>query len=93
MNSEYEKFEGYIPGNDNLRWGQSYYYNFYGPKTRIGAFVRLGLLENQKETNNWFVVFKDGLPLFNRNNLNLFSCRSTSNLQHARSGNADRNHH
>lgn len=71
MNSHYAKFEGYIPHDDNPRWGQSYYYNFYDPKTRIGAFVRLGLLENQDEANTWFVVFKDGQPLFNRNNLNL----------------------
>lgn len=71
MNSQYECYEGYIPGNDNPRWGQSYYYNFYDPKTRIGAFVRLGLLENQNEANTWFVVFKDGLPVFNRSNLSL----------------------
>ena len=71
MSSEYEKFEGYVPGDGNPLWGQSYYFNFYDPKTRVGAFVRVGLLENQNEANNWFVVFKDGLPVFNRNNLSL----------------------
>ncbi len=71
MNQDYAKYEGYLPGDGNPRWGQSYYFNFYDPQTRIGAFVRMGLLENQNEANNWFVVFKDGLPVFNRNNLSL----------------------
>lgn len=71
MNAEYAKYEGYISGTDNPRWNQSYYYNFYDPDTQIGAFVRLGLMENQQESNTWFVVFKDGKPLFNRCNINL----------------------
>ena len=71
MQSQYEKFEGYIPGNDNQFWGQSYYYNFYDPKTRVGALIRLGFLENQKEANSWLIVFKDGQPLFARTNQNL----------------------
>lgn len=71
MNNDYTKFEGYVPGDGNPRWGQSYYMNFYDPQSRIGAFVRLGLQENLNTANNWFVVFKDGQPVFARNNLSL----------------------
>lgn len=71
MNAEYERFEGYLPGSNNARWGQSYYYNFYDPTTRVGALVRIGLQENLNEANTWFIVFKDGMPLFTRTNMNL----------------------
>lgn len=71
MNPNYIKYEGHLPGDGNPLWGQSYYFNFYDPRTKIGAFVRVGLLENRNEANTWFVVFQDGLPVFNRNNINL----------------------
>ena len=71
MSSGYEKFESLAPGDGNPRWNQSYYYQFYDPKTKIGALIRVGLLENQRETNTWFVFFKDGLPIYNRVNMNL----------------------
>jgi hypothetical protein len=71
MQNHYERYEGYIPGNGNPHWGQSYYYNFYDPKSGVGALVRLGLLENQDEANTWFIVFKDGQPIFARTNQNL----------------------
>ena len=28
-------------------------------------------MENRREMNVWFVFFKDGLPIFNRVNMNL----------------------
>ena len=63
--------EGYIPANDNLLWNQSIYFNLYDPQSKIGCFIRIGILENLKKTNNWFVFFKDGKPLYARFNLNL----------------------
>jgi hypothetical protein len=71
MSSGYEKFESLAPGDGNPRWNQSFYYQFYDPKTQIGALIRVGLLENQRETNTWFIFFKDGLPIYNRVNMNL----------------------
>ena len=71
MSSGYEKFESLAPGDGNPRWNQSFYYQFYDPKTRIGALIRVGLLENLRETNTWFIFFKDGLPIYNRVNMNL----------------------
>ncbi|MGQ0698610.1 MAG: DUF7065 domain-containing protein [Panacagrimonas sp.] len=71
MNTDYAKYEGYIPGNDEPRWNQSFYYQAYDPVTRTGAFIRIGLLENQKESNSWLIVFRDGRPLYTRTNLNL----------------------
>ena len=71
MSSGYEKFEYLAPGDGNPRWNQSFYYQFYDPKTKVGALIRIGLLENLKETNSWFVFFKDGLPIYNRVNMNL----------------------
>ena len=63
--------EGYCPASDHPRWNQSFYFNFYDPATKTGAFIRAGILENVKEANNWFVFFRDGRPLFNRLNMNL----------------------
>jgi len=63
--------EGYCPANDHPRWNQSVYFNFYDPASRIGCFIRIGILENQRETNSWFLFFRDGRPLFARCNMNL----------------------
>lgn len=71
MNTDYARYEGYIAANDNARWNQSWYYQAYDPLSRIGAFIRIGLLENQHEANSWLIVFRDGRPLFTRTNLNL----------------------
>jgi hypothetical protein len=68
---DYTRFEGYVAGEGEPRWNQSWYYQAYDPVTRIGAFVRIGLLENQNEANSWLIVFRDGRPLFVRTNLNL----------------------
>jgi hypothetical protein len=63
--------EGYYPANDHPLWNQSVYFNMYDPQNKIGCFIRIGILENLKETNNWFVFFKDGKPLYTRLNMNL----------------------
>lgn len=63
--------EGYCPANDHPRWNQSVYFNFYDPEQRTGCFIRIGILENLKEANCWFVFFRDGKPLFTRINQNL----------------------
>lgn len=71
MSVDYAKYEGLLPADDEPRWNQSWYYQAYDPATRIGAFVRIGLLENQRESNSWLIVFRDGRPIFTRTNLNL----------------------
>lgn len=71
MSSEFEKYEGYVASQGERRWNQSWYYQAYDPVTRTGAFIRLGILENEKEINTWLVVFQNGRPLFTRTNLNL----------------------
>ncbi|CAG4884776.1 conserved protein of unknown function [Georgfuchsia toluolica] len=71
MSKQYEIYEGLIPGDGNPNWGQSFYYNFYDPTTKVAALIRLGLHENHRESNTWFIFFKDGLPIFNRVNMNL----------------------
>lgn len=48
--------EGYVPATDNEKWNQSYFYGCYDPDTRIGCMIRVGILENQKESNG-FVIF------------------------------------
>ena len=63
--------EGYCPASDHPRWNQSVYFNFYDPASRLGCFIRIGILENQRETNSWFAFFRDGKPLFTRINMNL----------------------
>lgn len=63
--------EGYCPANDHPRWNQSVYFNFYDPVQRTGCFIRVGILENQHESNCWFAFFRDGKPLFTRINMNL----------------------
>ncbi len=71
MNPDHARYEGFIAGNKEPRWNQSWYYQAYDPVTRTGAFIRIGLLENQHEANTWMIVFRDGRPLFTRTNLNL----------------------
>lgn len=66
-----EEYEGLISGAGEARWNQSWYFQAYDAATRTGAFIRLGLLENQREANTWLIVFRDGRPLFTRTNLNL----------------------
>jgi len=63
--------EGYCKANDSPWWNQSFYFSFYDPATKIGAFIRIGIHENLKETNNWFIFFKEDMPLYSRLNMNL----------------------
>lgn len=63
--------EGYCPANEHPDWNQSFYFNFYDPAAQTGGFVRVGILENRKEANLWFIFFRDGRPLFTRLNMNL----------------------
>lgn len=63
--------ETYCQANEHPLWNQSHYFTFYEPSTKIGCFIRVGILENKQESNTWMVFFKDGLPLYTRVNLNL----------------------
>lgn len=63
--------EKLIPNPEVHYWNQSYFFNFYDPATRCGAFIRMGFLENLGESNCWAIVFRDGKPLFLRSNMNL----------------------
>ena len=71
MGKTFANPEGYCPDDSEPNWNQSLYFNFYDPQARIGCFIRIGILENRQESNNWFVFFKDGKPLFTRSNINL----------------------
>lgn len=71
MNDDYRKYEGLVGGNGNPFWNQSYYYQFYDPETKVGAFIRMGFMENRREMNNWFVFFQDGMPIYTRSNVNI----------------------
>jgi len=71
MNLNSPNPEGYWPANEQLKWNQSFYFNFYDPKFKIGGFIRVGILENINEVNTWCVFFMDGKPLFTRSNMNL----------------------
>lgn len=70
MNQPTQNYEGYCHGDDP-HWSQSFYFNVYDPKSKAGGFLRIGVLENRKELNNWFVFFMDGKPLYTRLNSNL----------------------
>lgn len=63
--------ERLISNRDIHYWNQSYFFNFYDPATRCGAFIRMGFLENIGESNCWAIFFRDGKPLFVRSNMNL----------------------
>lgn len=63
--------ERYIPNPAIPKWNQSYYFNFYDRKAKLGAFIRVGIMENLGETNGFAIFFKDGRPLFTRVNMQL----------------------
>ena len=71
MTSILQNPEGYHRANDHPQWNQSVYFNMYDPGSRVGCFIRIGILENLKQTNNWFVFFRDEKPLYARINMNL----------------------
>ncbi|HSV71932.1 MAG TPA: hypothetical protein VLI72_17645 [Methylibium sp.] len=66
-----ERFESRVAGRRDPLWNQSYYFNAYDPRSRIGCLIRVGLLEHSNQANSWLIVFQDGLPLFTRTNLQL----------------------
>lgn len=66
MESLYSNAEGHHPANDHPKWSQSYYFNFYDPSNGVGGFLRIGVLENVKQSNVWVVLFKEGKPAYNR---------------------------
>jgi hypothetical protein len=68
---QFANLEGYCPNKTDRNWNQSLYFNFYDPRNTVGCFIRIGIQENRNESNNWFVFFKDGRPLFTRSNTNL----------------------
>jgi hypothetical protein len=67
----FEQFESHLPGRGEPLWNQSYYFNAYDPKSKLGCLVRIGLMEHAGQANSWMIVFQDGRPLFTRTNLNL----------------------
>jgi hypothetical protein len=56
---------------DHPLWSQSYYFNFYDPRSKVGGITRIGVFEHRQEANNWFIFFKEGKPLYTRINGNL----------------------
>jgi hypothetical protein len=64
-------YEGYLPANGHSRWNQSFYFNAYDPRSRVGCFIRFGFMENLDLSNCWCYFFRDGKPLFQRINANL----------------------
>lgn len=71
MNPDYAQYEGLVQGGDHPRWNQSFYYQAYDARTRIGFFIRIGLLANANEANTWLIAFRDGRALYTRTNQNL----------------------
>lgn len=70
MNQSKRNPERYWHGDD-LFWNQSLVFHIYDSKNKVAGHIRIGLLENLKESNNWFIFFIDGKPLYLRNNQNL----------------------
>lgn len=66
-----EKDEGRHPAEPGDLWNESYYFNFYDSKSKIGGFTRIGLQENLNKSNAFCMLFNDGRPAFNRFQLDL----------------------
>lgn len=66
MASPYHNAEGHHPANDHPKWSQSYYFNFFDPSNGVGGFLRIGVLENLRQSNAWVVLFMGGRPAYNR---------------------------
>ena len=71
MNPDFLRYEGLVHGGDHPRWNQSFYYQAYDARTRVGFFIRIGLLANANEANTWLIAFRDGRALYTRTNQNL----------------------
>lgn len=66
MNFPYVGAEGHRPADAHRQWSQSYYFNFYDPGKCVGGFMRIGLLENLRQSNMAFILFRDGSPAYYR---------------------------
>jgi hypothetical protein len=67
MNLLYPKAEGrHAPRNSKMKWNESYFYEFYDPKSTVGGVFRIGILENSQTSNLWFILFKNGKLVYNR---------------------------
>ncbi|MBF7084297.1 hypothetical protein IT084_15190 [Desulfallas sp. Bu1-1] len=56
----------HAPIDNNPKWSESYYFEFYDPKSTVGGLFRIGILENSQISNMWFVLFKDRKLVHNR---------------------------
>lgn len=66
-----DQLEGYLPAEGRVKWNQSFYFNAYDPRSRLGIIVRAGFLEGAGTANSWMVAFRDGSPVFQRFNADL----------------------
>ena len=67
MRVSYPGAEGRHASKDNNpKWNESYFFEFYDPKSTVGGVIRVGILENTNTTNLWFILFKDGKLVYNR---------------------------
>lgn len=49
------------PAADSLPlWNESYWFSFYDPANRIGVVMRIGILPNQKQSNVWLYISREG---------------------------------
>jgi hypothetical protein len=58
--------ERHAPIDNNPKWSESYFFEFYDPKSTVGGVIRIGILENSKNSNLWFILFKDRKLVYNR---------------------------
>ncbi|MGV8074871.1 MAG: hypothetical protein AB2L11_10000 [Syntrophobacteraceae bacterium] len=67
MEHVYPGAEGYHAApKDDANFNESYFFHFYDPKTTLGGCLRWGVLENQKESNLWFYLFKNKKVIYHR---------------------------
>jgi hypothetical protein len=71
MAADIKKLEGHLRSEGRPLWNQSYYFNAYDHRTRIGCTIRAGFLEGSGTANSWLVFFRDGAPTFQRFNSDL----------------------
>jgi hypothetical protein len=67
MDNLYPGAEGrHAPVNQNPKWSESYFFEFYDPLSTVGGVIRIGILENAQTSNLWFIMFKDKKLIYNR---------------------------
>ena len=48
------------PPGPEIEWNESYYFNFYDPRNRVGGFTRIGFKPNKREAVGYmFLFYKD----------------------------------